>query len=393
MSANAVPGRSPGAVLFVHASDEAYGADRVLLRVALAMRDRGRPVRVLVPDDAAPGWLSARLEESGITVVRGPLAIARRRYLRPRGLLAYAGALRRARAFIRAQSIDHGARLIHVNTSAVLAGAIIGRPRGARVVWHVHEIVVRPRAAAMLFRALPPLGADRVIAISHAVAAHLIAPGPLRRRIVTIWNGLPPREAPIAMRTTNGSPLVAFVGRLNQWKGAGVFVDAAAVVAGAHPTARFLIAGDAPEGEAWREEAMDHRIRATGLEDRIERIGRVEDATAVMDRAAIVVVPSTWPEPFGLVIAEAMQAGCAVVASAHGGATELVADGVSGLLVPPDDPEALAGAISRLLDDPATRRRLGEAGRARIAAHFSLAASVEAVDRLYRGIERAGPGS
>ena len=98
-----------------------------------------------------------------------------------------------------------------------------------------------------------------------------------------------------------------------------------------------------------------------------------------MSRAAIVAVPSLWPEPFGLTALEAMAGGAALVCSAQGNLPALVGD--AAVLVPPGDPAALAAAITALAGDPARRAALGRAGVARAAA-FDLAAAAAALDRV-----------
>jgi glycosyltransferase involved in cell wall biosynthesis len=98
----------------------------------------------------------------------------------------------------------------------------------------------------------------------------------------------------------------------------------------------------------------------------------------------MLVLPSVTPEPFGRTVVEAMAAGCPPVATAAGGPLESVEDGLSGLLVPPDDAEALAGAISRLLADPALARQLGRAGRRRALEHFSLQTMTTTMSTLLR---------
>jgi glycosyltransferase involved in cell wall biosynthesis len=374
-------------ILFVHASDEAYGADRMLHLVATGFRDRGHVPLVLLPADAEPGWLSARLEADGIAVERAELAVARRRYFQLRALPGVLRALRRARREVRAAALRHRADVIHVNTSALLVGAILGHPGGARLVWHVHEIVVQPRLVAWLFRLLPVLRADRVIAISEAVRRHLTPGGRFRRRVVTVHNGLPLRP-PAPAIDRHREPLVACVGRLNRWKGQADFVAAAGLLASRFPTARFLIAGDPPPGEPERLVELETQRRAAGLEDRVELAGFVEDGAAIFERAAVAVVPSLWPEPFGLVVLEAMQAGCAVVATDHGGAAEMIEHERSGLLVPPGDPERLAAAIARVLDDPAFGDALGAAARARAEREFGVAAMLDGIERVYAGLRR-----
>jgi glycosyltransferase involved in cell wall biosynthesis len=381
MTASAATGGTERSVLFVHPSDEAYGADRVLLRLATGLAQRGWRVAVLMSDDQPPGWLTQRLAEASIQVARGPLAPARRRYLTPSALLAYLGGLLRARRWLRREALRFRPTIVHLNTSALLVGTILGRPGGIRVVWHVHEIVIKPRLFSWVFRLAPTLTADRVVAISRAVRDH-ISPGGLGRGKVTIvWNGIEDRPAvPLVVGT---APVVAFIGRLNRWKGYEVFVDAVARIAFEFPGTRFLVAGDPPPGEEWRTTALLRWLSRRGIADRVEVLGFESDVRALIERVSVVVTPSTWPEPFGLVTLEAMWAGRAVIASAHGGALDLIAPGVSGLLVPPGDASALAMAIATLIDDRALRNRLGTAARRRAQTHFSLDAFVTGIEHVY----------
>lgn len=367
-------------VLFVHPSDEAYGADRVLLQLVRSLAGRGVAVSVLLPDDVPEGWLSARLGEVGIPVAHASLAPARRRYLRPWRILGYLRSLRRARDAIDRAADAFGATIIHVNTSALLVAPLLRRP-GRRVVWHIHEIIVAPRLAAWVFQTLPRRGADLVVAISAAVASHL-RPG--RAPVVIVPNGIPPDVAaePLA---PPGRPLVLFVGRLNRWKGAEVLVDAIAVLAREGVAAHTAIVGAPPIGEEWRAAAL--RKRAAPVEDRVTFVGFTESTAAWHAAADIVVVPSTWPEPFGIVTLEAMRAGRAIVASAVGASPELLDHGSCGLLVPPGDADALASALRHLLGDAEARRRLGDAARRRFLARFTEDRFVDAIERAYRRVD------
>lgn len=380
MTANAATRETGRSVLFVHPTDEAYGVDRVLLGLATGLAQRGWRVAVLMSDDQSPGWLSRRLAEASIEVARGPLAPARRRYLKPNALLGYLSALLRARRWVRGEALRFRPDVLHVNTSALLVGAIVGRPGGARVVWHVHEIVIKPRLFSWVFRLAPTLAADRVVAISRAVRDHLSVGGLCSGKVTIVWNGIEDRVA--APPDVTDAPVVAFIGRLNRWKGYEVFAEAAGRIAPKFPRTRFLVAGDPPLGEEWRTLDLRDRLSRLGIADRAEMVGFENDVPALLERVSVVVTPSTWPEPFGMVTLEAMLAGRPVIATAHGGALDLIEPGASGLLVPPGDSAALAAAIAMLVKDQALRTRLGVAARRRAQTHFSY-------DRFLSGIERA----
>ncbi len=368
----ATAGSRLGPILFLHPSDEGYGADRMLLETVEAARAQRRQVEVLLADDGPPGWLSAALAARGVDCKRVDLAPMRRRYLKPRSFLRLLRSMVRARRTIRARARAIDAEIVHVNTAALLVAAIVGRPNGARLVWHVHEIVQRPRLVALVFRTLPVAAADRVVAISQAVARHLRPSWLARRRVIVVHNGIAPRDRHPILLPGRGDPVVAFAGRLNQWKGYEIFVEAAQRVGSRNARVGFVIAGSPPAGEEWRNQDLKARADHSGLGDRITVLGYCQDVPALFDSAKIAVIPSLWPEPFGMVILEAMRSGCATIATNHGGATEIIQNEVSGLLVPPGDVEALAAAIERLVDDEPTRLRLGEAARRRATEDFGL---------------------
>lgn len=367
-------------ILFLHPSDEAYGADRILLALLDGMIERGWTVAVVLPDDMSPGWLTAELQNRGIVIYRGPMAPARRRYLKPRTILSYVRALLRARRFIGAVARRYRPAVIHVNTTALIAASFIRRRRDTRMVWHVHEIVLRPRFLAGAFRLIPLYAADRVVAVSDAVRRWVGWSPFAGARVARIHNGIewrpagPPRHPP---------PRVAYVGRLNRWKGYELFIEAVGLVAGKHPAASFLLIGDAPAGEEWRVGDAAARIAAQGIASRLAPLGFVADPPAIMETVDIVCVPSTQPDPFPTVILESMRAGCAVVASDQGGAPEMIEDGVTGLLVPPGDAPALAAALDRLLGDAELVAKLGARARDHVLHAFGVERFVDEWALLY----------
>lgn len=193
---------------------------------------------------------------------------------------------------------------------------------------------------------------DAVVGLSETVRRPLEAEG--IGPVQVIPNGVPERPQRPAL---SGPPTVAFAGRLVVEKGADVLLRAFAAVVGQVPDAHLLLAGDGPE-----------RGRLGQLADRVPGhvtwLGHLPPAELERrcDAAWVQAVPGRWDEPFGNVATEAMMRGTAVVASDLGGPAEVVREGVTGLLVPPGDAAALAGALVRLLTDRGLAERLGAAG-------------------------------
>lgn len=376
----------PASFLFLNPSDDAYGADRVLLSLVDAAREDGAQVRVLLPDDMAPGWLSAELTAREASVRRVPLAIARRRYLTPRRIPGYVAHFLRARKALIEQVRETQADVVHVNTSVIPVAATLGRrnrPRAPRVVWHVHELIVSPWFIAWTLRNVPMWFGRSVITNSDAVSANLGRAWVRRASVHRVHNGIASRPSPNGSRPDRPAQCV-FVGRLNRWKGYELFVEAAAELSPRFPDARFAVAGEPPVGEEWRARDLRRRITEARLESVVDALGHCDDVPALLDRSHVAVVPSVWPEPFGLVIIEAMRSGCAVVASNHGAAAEIITNGVDGLLVEPGDASALSEAIARLLGDRDLRGRISARAALTVERRFTDQRFRDDVRRVWR---------
>ncbi len=191
--------------------------------------------------------------------------------------------------------------------------------------------------------------------------------------------------APVPVRQTAFSdddehrePTVLFVGRVTPQKGLRYLLWAMARV---RRPARLIIAGDGYEMSAMRD--LADRL---GLADRVEYRGilRHEDVDRLYRRAAVLVVPSVWPEPWGTVGPEAMASGLPVVAFRTGGIAEWLADGETGFLVEPRDIDGLRVRIEQLLDDRLLARRLGARGREVARERFTVTAHVDRLEQVFR---------
>ncbi len=237
---------------------------------------------------------------------------------------------------------------------------------------HVRNPRPLPASYRQTSRALEALrGADLAVAYSRAVERHLAVNGVARRAVVPLFTTLPPR--PPNERT---APRVVFAGRVVKPKGLGVLIRAARVV-----DAELVVCGDGLQLAAMRRLA-----RRLGVERRVHFRGWLdaEQLARELADASVVVIPSLWPEPFGLVGIEALAAGRPVIASLTGGIADWLEDGVTGVGVRPGDVRGLAHALAELLADPQRRQTLGAAGRAMVAARYSPERHVEALLEGYR---------
>lgn len=216
---------------------------------------------------------------------------------------------------------------------------------------------------------------DRVIANSMHVGRRLEEEG--WRVDGHVYNGMPRCEPRPPL---NAPPSICFAGRLTREKGIDVLLDAYEQVRRRIPEVELLIAGDGPlRGE------VEQRIGAMGESARVKLLGHL-DRTFLQQALAgawVQAVPSVWEEPFGIVAAEAMMRGTAVVAAASGGLAEQVVEGVSGYLVPPGDAAAMAEAFQRVLSDRDHAEALGRAGRERAVREFSLERFIDRFEAIY----------
>ncbi|MCS6834871.1 MAG: glycosyltransferase family 4 protein [Anaerolineae bacterium] len=273
---------------------------------------------------------------------------------------------------------------------ALPAAQAIGLP----VAWVLWGWWFKPRPWQKTFFCLPQVA----IAKSQAIARGFLGQPPFMppQRVPVIYPGVDAARfhpsvdgAPIRALAgvPQGAPLVALIARFQRVKGHHTFQDMARLVLAQRPDCHFVIAGEETFGVSADQAYRDSILRAAQddplLRERLHYIGFRTDAEAVMTAADVVVCPSQF-ESFGKVNVEAMACARPVVSTSQGGPAEVVVDGETGFLVPPEDPPALAAHVLALLDDAALRARMGQAGRARVLAHFS---TEEAVRRTWALLE------
>jgi len=349
--------RNRNGVIFLHSSDELYGADRMLIRFIESLPATVRAdVQVWLPTDipGGPHLLCQELIYRGIRVEHINLPVLRRSYLNPLGLLLLASRSLHTRRLLR----DSRPRLVVLATSALLPVAPIS-PASARIVLHLQEIWhgVESKILSLLARRT-----RLIIAISAAAKAS-VSPG-LQGRTVVVPNGT--EDAPIGETVDQHTgPLVFLIAsRWNSWKGHDVLLRAWRLAG--EPGRLRILGGPPPVGAATDVPAL---VEAYGCTESVEIVGEVDDIDQEIVAADAMIVPSTQPEPFGLTSIEAFARGRPVIGTNAGGLSDIVQEG-AGWLVPPDDPDALAALLRNL-----SRAELAQAGqlaRERFEKHYTL---------------------
>jgi glycosyltransferase involved in cell wall biosynthesis len=189
------------------------------------------------------------------------------------------------------------------------------------------------------------------------------------------------------LTTIGQDAVIGIVARLAYDKGIDIAIEAAARVCQTVPGTRFVFAGDAIFGETDYKRSLMELVVQLDLQDHVTFVGHREDVLALMERCDLIVLPSRR-ESFGLALIEAGALARPVVATKVGGVPEVVVDGETGLLVPPEDAEALAGAILRLLRDPELAGRLGHNARRRVEQRFTIQRAADNLLALYHELVR-----
>jgi glycosyltransferase involved in cell wall biosynthesis len=360
----------PTVLLLANFAEFVGGGEESLLGLT-AMLDRRR-LRV-VGSVPAEGAVAAAMRRLGV-----PVTVVALPPVRPWTPPAMGLALWRLRRLLVRERVA----LVHAQGSrGALYAGLAACARGVPLVWHLRVDERDPRLDPVLARL-----ASAIVVNSTATAARLDAVSAAAGKVTVVPNGVdlerfaprpPDPELRAALGLDASLPLVGFFGRLEHRKGVDVLLAAAALVHTKLPVA-FLLVGDGPmSGElAARAEAERLPVRLVGWRD---------DVPALLRLCAVVALPSRR-EAFGRILIEAMAAGVPVVASGVGGIPEVCVDGVTGLLVPPEDPDALAVAIALTLADQAATTARVEAAMADVRSRFALAAHAAQVQAVYRRV-------
>lgn len=269
-------------------------------------------------------------------------------------------------------------------SSDIWAGFVTKLLSDAKLIWSRRDMgILRTRKHEVAYRLMAGLP-DAVFAVSDLVRQHCIEEDHIDPdRVQTVYNGLDLADWDFVSQApfSRDRLLVTSIGNIRHVKGHDIFIQAAAAIATRFPHVDFSIAGGvlAP---AYFEE-LQALVRDLDLGSRFHFVGSITDLQQHLSAADIFVLPSR-SEGFSNAIVEAMAASLPVIVTNVGGNAEAVQNGVTGIVVPAEDPAALAAAMSRLIAAPAQARAMGAAGKQRVAERFTTEAMVLQTTTVYR---------
>jgi glycosyltransferase involved in cell wall biosynthesis len=277
--------------------------------------------------------------------------------------------------------------LVHLNFSGPSAYYHLATAAMRPCPWLVTVHQLLPESASSRDSVMGRMlrAADWVTGISRSVLENVRSlAAEITARSSVIYNGLePPGARPAPLRSD--PPSLLCLGRLVPEKGFDLAIAGLAALRKRCPTMRMVVAGDGPI-----RADLEHLAASLGVGDAVDFVGWVapDRVPALIDGATIVVVPSRWEEPFGLVALEAALMERPVVAARVGGLQEVVLDGVTGLMFSRDDARGLAAAVADLLREPRRAAEFGRAARVWAEAKFSLVRAADEYETLYQHLTR-----
>lgn len=297
---------------------------------------------------------------------------------------------------IRKMIEDERIDLVHCNgTVAQIYGGYAAGRAGIPCIYHLHDSVEWSWNRQGLVHSLAQISFPiskvfsgfrnrlHFIAVSKYVAERFQETWGSTKNVHVIHNSIRSTNTSTTS-AMNQDPVVTWIGRLQRWKGAHNFIKAAGIIHKQNPEVQFKLVGGPLFGiEPEYQTELHDLARSLNLENALTFMGHQSAVNDFIQSADVIVHSSIRPEPFGLVILEAMNQGKPVVASNEGGPLEIVEDGVTGLLIPPNDPEQLANAILKLLQDKSLREKMGKAAHERVKEHFTPAKMIQALEALY----------
>jgi sugar transferase (PEP-CTERM/EpsH1 system associated) len=355
----------------------AAGMETVTARLAMQLASTGHTVGVTCLLDEGPLASDLRAAGHRVAVVPAP------------GLRTNVMPVQLA-AWLRREQPD----VVHAHSGTWLKAARAARLAGVRrVVFTEHGLNdVEPWYNAILKRCGGWM-TDCVVAVSHPLRQYLVEHVRIpESKVVVIPNGVdtlrfrpgPSRGELRARLGLGNAAVIGHVARLAPVKNQPLLVDALGRVRERAPNAHLVIVGDGPERDALRA-----HIRARGLEASVHLAGEARDVPSILREFDVFALPSK-AEGTSMSVLEAMASGVPIVASAVGGTPDLLDHGRCGVLVAPNDVDALADALADLLLAPERRRDLAAAARARVMSEFDEAVVAKRYEGLYRGVDPLG---
>ena len=346
-------------ILLLHSSSDLYGASKIFLQTAQILKAQGHTCHVVV---SSAGPLVDKLKQDNIPVIVINLGIIRRKYFTPLGILNRINKWSKANDLLNKYIQQNGIELVYANTTAVLLGAYLAHKNKIKHVWHVHEIIEKPKFLFLAIQWIMKRYTSTIICVSRAVQNHWSKNAPsLLSKMQVIYNGIGPVEKSTEanfrsqFQIPKDAIVIGMTGRVHYWKGQQYFLQIAEQLLKPSTESNqakplyFIITGDAFPGYEYLVAEMQNFIKKNNLGDRIFFTGFEHKMDKFYSSIDLLLLPSQLPDPLPTVVLEAMQYGIPVAATAQGGALEMVAENETGIFIPINNVQVAADKIFELI--------------------------------------------
>jgi glycosyltransferase involved in cell wall biosynthesis len=379
-------------ILLLHSSSDLYGASKIFLQTVQLLKKQGHTCYVVV---SAEGPLVEKLKQDNIQVTVINLGIIRRKYFSPLGIINRVKKWYQASALLNKHISQNGIELVYANTTAVLLGAWLANKNNIKHIWHVHEIIEKPKFLFLAIQWIMKRYTSTIICVSKAVQNHWSKNAPsLLSKMQVIYNGIGPVEksTEVNFKTQYQIPKEAIVigmaGRVHFWKGQQYFLQIATQLLNRSTENNltaplyFIITGDAFPGYEYLVDEIKNFIKNHQLGDRIFYTGFEHEMDKFYSSIDLLILPSQLSDPLPTVVLEAMQYGIPVAATRQGGALEMIAENETGLLIPIHDVTIATNKIYELLQKKG-QLEMKEKCIQRVNQHFSITAFENNIANLF----------
>jgi len=379
-------------ILFVHQSSELYGSDKTLLNLVVGLDKNYFTPIVVIP---SRGRLLVELKKHQIkTIITPVLNIHKKMFnIKSLVLLPYQlfKSIKTLNKALKHQKID----VIQTNTVVVMLGFIYARLKKITHIWHIHEVMEKPKAAVFLFPKLVQLFSNLVIFNSQSTKESFCENvQKLSKKSKIIYNGLD-RETPSLkhkqlkqlkekLKIHQDNLVLSLVGRYNNNKGHELLLKSFKKVVAKHKNTTLLFTGSPVKGKEHMFDHIKHKIEAYQLSKYVKVLPFQNNIWDIWDITDIAIVPSTIKESFGLVALEAMLSSKPVIATNYGALSEVVQNNETGYLFNLNDEVDLQQKIELLIKNHTKRQHFGKNGKLRALTHFTLDQYVNQFEAIYK---------
>lgn len=381
-------------ILVIHQSAELYGSDKTMLYF-LSELDKTKYLPIIVlPFD---GPLKIELEKNNIKVVIAPVLKLYRKMFTPKNIFKFIKEYYKGVKILNALNKEYKFDLVYTHTLAALIGILFAKKRNIKHLWHVQEIIAKPKVFNFLFKKILSLDCNHKVVYDSIATMNFWIENNLKltEKSEAVWNGIETKNSKSFTDAelnevrenyffaTNNEIVIALVGRINSWKGQQLLLQSFETVIEKHKNIKLVYLGSAPPNQPIFETELRNKIKEYNLESNVILIPFQKEIEKFWNSIDIAVVPSTEPEPFGMVVIEAMLAKKPVIASNHGGPTEIVVENETGLLFEPNNHNSLSDALEKLIKDEQLRKLYGANGFKRVHNTFSLENHVNHFEKIF----------